>query len=62
MRDLLLLAAGVWIGRAIYKRLYDDHMKRKNAEAKQTLLEFIDKRWPALSIEELRTKVYKSLS
>lgn len=57
MRTILILAAGVWIGREIYTTLSRNQEREREVKIRKKLEQFIKENLPALSPKEMQKKV-----
>jgi len=59
MISLLLIAVGVWIGRSIYGKLYNERLNRDRSRIKLAIEKLIQENMPNLSLEQINNEVNK---
>ncbi len=57
MRTVLILAAGVWLGRRIYTELAENKAREREVELRKRLDQFIRENQPGLSPAEVQQRV-----
>ena len=57
MRTILILAAGVWIGREIYTTLAKNQAKEREVKVRKALEKFIQENLPTLPPKEMQKEV-----
>lgn len=57
MRTVLILAAGVWIGRKIYTKLADNRTRERDVKIRKKLEQFIRENLPTLQAPELQKEI-----
>ena len=57
MRTVLILAAGVWIGRGIYTSLAKNQARESEGKIRKALEQFIRENLPGLEPKEMQKKV-----
>ncbi|TAL58256.1 MAG: hypothetical protein EPN85_11935 [Bacteroidetes bacterium] len=62
MRTVLILAAGVWIGRGIYTALAKNQAREREVKIRKALEQFIRENLPSLEPKEMQKKVETILS
>ena len=57
MKTILLLAAGVWIGREIFTTLYRNQAREREVKIRKKLEQFIREKLPSLSPNEMQNEI-----
>lgn len=57
MKTILILAAGVWIGREIYTTLAKNQAKEREVKIRKALEKFIQEKLPTLPSAEMKQEV-----
>lgn len=57
MRTVLILAAGVWIGREIYTTLAKNQAREREVKVRKALEKFIQENLPTLQPKEMQKEV-----
>ena len=57
MRTVLILAAGVWIGREIYTTLAKNQAREREVKVRKALEKFIQENLPTLTPKEMQKEV-----
>lgn len=57
MRTVLILAAGVWIGREIYTTLAKNQAREREVKVRKALEKFIQENLPTLPPKEMQKEV-----
>lgn len=57
MRTVLILAAGVWIGREIYTTLAKNQARERDVKLRKSLEKFIQDKLPALEPEQAKKEI-----
>jgi hypothetical protein len=57
MRTILILAAGVWIGREIYTTLAKNQAREREVKVRKALEKFIQENLPSLQPKEMQKEV-----
>lgn len=57
MRTILILAAGVWIGREIYTTLAKNQVREREVKLRKSLEKFIQDKLPALEPEQAKKEI-----
>jgi hypothetical protein len=61
MKNMLLIAVGVWIGREIYMRLAQKQAKGRDLKIQKQLQRFMQDQLPVLTPEETTTYIIQIL-
>lgn len=54
MRTLLIIAAGIWLGKQIYGTVYENWTVAREAKLRKRLRQFMQQHLPALSDTEIQ--------
>lgn len=57
MKTILILAAGVWIGREIYTTLAKNQAKEREVKIRKALEKFIQDNLPTLEPKQVKTEI-----
>lgn len=57
MKTILILAAGVWIGREIYTTLAKNQAREREVKIRKTLEKFIQEKLPTLEPKQVKTEI-----
>lgn len=57
MKTLLILAAGVWIGRQIYTTLAQNQAREREVQLRKKLDQFIRESLPSMSAAEIKQSI-----
>lgn len=57
MKTILILAAGVWIGREIYTTLAKNQAKEREVKIRKALEKFIQEKLPTLEPKQVKTEI-----
>lgn len=57
MKTILILAAGVWIGREIYSTLAKNQAKEREVKIRKALEKFIQINLPTLEPKQVKTEI-----
>ena len=57
MRTILILAAGVWIGREIYTTLAKNQAREREVKLRKSLEKFIQDKLPAIELEQAKKEI-----
>lgn len=57
MKTILILAAGVWIGREIYTTLAKNQAKEREVKIRKSLEKFIQEKLPTLEPKQVKTEI-----
>lgn len=62
MRTILLIAAGVWLGREVFSKQADKRIKEHNLLLSKRLEEFMHKHLPELKAKQIKREIKNILS
>lgn len=57
MKTILILAAGVWIGREIYTTLAKNQAKEREVKIRKALEKFIQEKLPSLEPKQVKMEI-----